>query len=134
MIPIRDDNPVQRTPIVTYWLIALCVIVYLARRRVADAGFERAVYSFGLIPAVLTGRAVLTPELQAVPPVGDDTTPLEVNVPVEVDGVGVLPGDWIFADNVRTRWAGGASPCSTCCVDWARPWPRSCRTLVRGFP
>jgi len=30
---------------------------------------------------------------------GDDTTPLEVNVPVEVDGVGVLPGDWIFADN-----------------------------------
>lgn len=30
---------------------------------------------------------------------GDDSTPLEVNVPVELDGVGVLPGDWIFADN-----------------------------------
>lgn len=30
---------------------------------------------------------------------GDDTTPLAVNVPVELDGVGVLPGDWIFADN-----------------------------------
>lgn len=29
---------------------------------------------------------------------GDDSTPLEVNVPVELDGVGVLPGDWIFAD------------------------------------
>jgi regulator of RNase E activity RraA len=30
---------------------------------------------------------------------GDDSTPLEANVPVEIDGVGVLPGDWIFADN-----------------------------------
>ncbi len=30
---------------------------------------------------------------------GDDTTPLAANVPVEIDGVGVLPGDWIYADN-----------------------------------
>ena len=29
---------------------------------------------------------------------GDDVTPLAANVPVEVDGVGVLPGDWLFAD------------------------------------
>lgn len=29
---------------------------------------------------------------------GDDVTPLAANVPVEVDGVGVLPGDWIYAD------------------------------------
>ncbi len=29
---------------------------------------------------------------------GDDVTPLAANVPIEVDGVGVLPGDWIFAD------------------------------------
>lgn len=29
---------------------------------------------------------------------GDDVTPLAANVPVEIDGVGVLPGDWIFAD------------------------------------
>ena len=29
---------------------------------------------------------------------GDDAMPLEANVPVEIDGVGVLPGDWIYAD------------------------------------
>lgn len=29
---------------------------------------------------------------------GDEVTPLAANVPVEIDGVGVLPGDWIFAD------------------------------------
>lgn len=30
---------------------------------------------------------------------GDDSRPLEGNVPVEIDGVGILPGDWIYADN-----------------------------------
>lgn len=30
---------------------------------------------------------------------GDLTRPLEANTPVEIDGVGVLPGDWVFADN-----------------------------------
>ncbi len=29
---------------------------------------------------------------------GDAVTPLAANVPVEIDGVGVLPGDWIYAD------------------------------------
>jgi regulator of RNase E activity RraA len=29
---------------------------------------------------------------------GDEVTPLAANVPVEVDGVGVLPGDWVYAD------------------------------------
>lgn len=30
---------------------------------------------------------------------GDDARPLEGNVPVEIDGIGVLPGDWVYADN-----------------------------------
>jgi 4-hydroxy-4-methyl-2-oxoglutarate aldolase len=30
---------------------------------------------------------------------GDAVSPLAANVPVEIDGVGVLPGDWIFADS-----------------------------------
>lgn len=30
---------------------------------------------------------------------GDAVTPLAANVPVEIDGVGVLPGDWIYADS-----------------------------------
>lgn len=29
---------------------------------------------------------------------GDELSPLAANVPVEVGGVGVLPGDWIYAD------------------------------------
>jgi membrane associated rhomboid family serine protease len=33
MIPISDDNPVKITPIVTWAIIALCVMVYLWERR-----------------------------------------------------------------------------------------------------
>jgi len=109
MIPIRDDNPVHRTPIVTYWLIGLCVIVYLVQAASGRAGFERAVYSFGLIPAVLTGRAALTPELQAVPPVATVVTSMFMH-----GGFFHLAGNmlyvWIFADNVEDtlgRWRFG---------------------------
>ncbi len=35
---------------------------------------------------------------EAVRAAGDEVTPLAANVPVEIDGVGVLPGDWIYAD------------------------------------
>lgn len=28
MIPLRDHNPVHRTPVVTYAIVALCVLVY----------------------------------------------------------------------------------------------------------
>lgn len=35
---------------------------------------------------------------EAVRASGDEVTPLAANVPVEIDGVGVLPGDWIYAD------------------------------------
>jgi regulator of RNase E activity RraA len=46
------------------------------------AGFDLVVYCSG----------------ETVRAAGDEVTPLAANVPVEIDGVGVLPGDWIFAD------------------------------------
>ena len=36
---------------------------------------------------------------ESVRAAGDDVTPLAANVPIEIDGVGVLPGDWIYADS-----------------------------------
>ena len=46
------------------------------------AGFELVAYCGGETPRVA----------------GDEVTPLAANVPVEVGGVGVLPGDWVYAD------------------------------------
>jgi membrane associated rhomboid family serine protease len=106
MIPIRDDNPVYRKPVVTYGLIGLCVIVYLAQLVLGQTGFHRAFYSFGLIPAVLTGHAVLPPDLDIVPPVVTVVTSMFLH-----GGFFHLAGNmlylWIFADNVEDslgRW------------------------------
>jgi len=100
MIPIRDDNPVHRQPVVTYGLIGLCGIVYLAQLALGQAGFQRAFYSFGLIPAVLTGRAMLPPDLELVPPVVTILTSMFLH-----GGFFHLAGNmlylWIFADNVE---------------------------------
>ena len=35
---------------------------------------------------------------ESVRAAGDDVTPLAANVPIEVGGVAVLPGDWVYAD------------------------------------
>lgn len=54
MIPLRDENPTSKTPVVTILLIALNVAVFLFQLSV---GLDRSVYLFGLIPAELVGGA-----------------------------------------------------------------------------
>ncbi len=56
MFPIRDHNPAERTPYVTYTLIALNVFIFLVTLLTAQD--ERALsmlyYDYGMIPARLT--------------------------------------------------------------------------------
>jgi membrane associated rhomboid family serine protease len=67
-IPLYDDNPTERTPFVTWAIIAACVIVFLWQASLGPRG-ERAVdFSLGLVPALLFGHAELPPQLQIVPP------------------------------------------------------------------
>src|SRR5262245_10151044 len=58
MIPLRDENPTLRTPVVTIAIIAITVLVWLV---VQGAGMGRAlvasVCELGAIPGELTGRA-----------------------------------------------------------------------------
>lgn len=68
MIPVHDDNPVSITPLVTYALIAGCVLVFLWQLGLGDAGNQRAAFRFGVVPAVLLGEARLPPGLGGVPP------------------------------------------------------------------
>ena len=61
MIPISDDNPVLRTPVVTHALVAINVLVWLF---LEGAGFQPArlaqmVCDLGMVPGELTGRAPL---------------------------------------------------------------------------
>jgi membrane associated rhomboid family serine protease len=59
VIPLRDANPTQRRPVVTWLLIGLCVAVFGLELWIqstdGDAGLNRLFREFGLIPGRLTG-------------------------------------------------------------------------------
>ena len=67
MIPLRDHNPVRRTPVVTIAIMGVCVLVYVWQLTLPGAAVQRSFYTLGLIPAVVTQQAVLPPELALVP-------------------------------------------------------------------
>lgn len=57
IFPIRDENPQLRIPYVTYLLIALNALAWLALQGVgAEPQLTQSVCQFGLIPADLTGQ------------------------------------------------------------------------------
>ena len=59
MFPIRDENPQLQIPYVTYALIALNVIAWLALQGIGvEPALSASVCQYGLIPADLTGTAV----------------------------------------------------------------------------
>lgn len=64
-LPLYDDNPTARTPVVTYLLIGLCVTAFLWQ---LGQNAEHVAYSYGMIPAVLFGTAELPRSLAAIPP------------------------------------------------------------------
>ncbi|OGW48716.1 MAG: rhomboid family intramembrane serine protease [Nitrospirae bacterium RBG_19FT_COMBO_58_9] len=62
MIPLHDDNPTERTPVVTIACIATCILVFLYQASLPiDAGNSFA-FQYGAIPALLFGQANL-PEM-----------------------------------------------------------------------
>jgi membrane associated rhomboid family serine protease len=102
VIPIQDDNPLVRTPLLTYTVMALCALTFLWQLTLGGEGFRRAVFAFGVIPAVLSGRAALPPELALIP------APLTIFTSMFLHGgimhlLGNLLFLWIFSDNVEDR-------------------------------
>lgn len=67
MIPLSDDNPAERAPIVTVSAIITCTLVFLYQASLPEHPGEAFVYHYGAIPAVVTGQAGLPPELAALP-------------------------------------------------------------------
>jgi membrane associated rhomboid family serine protease len=67
MIPLYDDNPTRRTPVLTVGLIVACVLAYCWQLSLGPRGGQFAVYSFGFIPAVFFDQASLPAELVKIP-------------------------------------------------------------------
>ena len=100
MIPLRDDNPSNSTPVVTFALVALCVITFLWQFTLGPVRGEQAIYALGVIPSVLFGLQHLPPEIVIVPPVATMFTSMFMH-----GGFMHLLGNmlylWIFGDNVE---------------------------------
>ena len=100
MIPLRDDNVPARAPVVTRTLVGLCVLVFLWQMTLQGSSGQAAVYSLGVIPAVLLGREALPPELVLVPTWATVITSMFMH-----GGFMHLLGNmlylWIFGDNVE---------------------------------
>lgn len=100
MIPLHDDNPTTIQPLVTIAFIVLCSLVFLWQISLGGRGFEAAVLSLGVIPAVLFGDKALLPELALVPPT------LTVFTSMFLHGswmhlIGNMLYLWIFGNNVE---------------------------------
>lgn len=105
MIPLHDDNPSSSPPYVTITLIGICVLVFFWELSLGER-LQMAVYSLGVIPAVVFGGQSLPPELQVVPPWLSVFTSMFMH-----SGWMHLIGNmlylWIFGDNVEDAMGRG---------------------------
>jgi len=100
MIPLKDDNPTSNKPIVTYFLIVLCILIFLIQLSSQSYKSGQLFYSYGLIPSVLMGHNQLPLDLYAVPSYVTIFTSMFMH-----GGFMHLLGNmlymWIFADNIE---------------------------------
>ena len=100
MIPLRDDNPTTSKPIVTYFIIGLCILIFLIQFSSQSYKTGNIFYSYGLIPSVLMGHNQLPIDLYAIPAWLSVFTSMFMH-----GGFMHLAGNmlymWIFADNIE---------------------------------
>jgi len=97
MIPLRDDNPTTLRPLVTIGLIVCCIAVFIWQLSLGPA-IQRAILTFGVIPANLTGAH--SPADLPFPPILTVISSMFLH-----GGMGHLIGNmlylWIFGNNVE---------------------------------
>ncbi|MEO8018209.1 MAG: rhomboid family intramembrane serine protease [Pseudomonadota bacterium] len=101
VIPLHDDNPSSTRPYVTVGIVIACTLVYVWQHLVlSDVGAQQALYAFGLVPAVLTGREHLPAEVAVIPAWGAVLTSMFMH-----GGFWHLAGNmlylWIFGNNIE---------------------------------
>ena len=101
VIPLHDDNPTTTRPYVTAGILIACVLAYIWQHlTLSSVGAQQAVYAFGLVPAVLTGREVLPLDIAVIPAWATILTSMFMH-----GGFWHLAGNmlylWIFGNNVE---------------------------------
>lgn len=102
-VPIADTNPLEHVlrPYVTWALIALNVLVFVVfQHGAAGEVSEAGVFSFGTIPAVITGAAVLPEGYERLPPAFTLLTYMFMHAGW-LHLLGNMTFLWVFGDNVE---------------------------------
>jgi len=100
MIPLKDDNPTSSRPVVTYFLIILCVLIFIIQLNSQAYKTGQLFYSYGLIPSVLMGKNQLPMDLYAVPAYITIFTSMFMHGGF-MHLIGNMLYMWIFADNIE---------------------------------
>ena len=100
MIPLKDDNPTNTKPIVSYFILGTCIIIFLLQLISPGYRTGELFFSYGLIPSVLMGYEQLPMEIYKVPAFITLFTSMFMH-----GGFMHLIGNmlylWIFADNIE---------------------------------
>ena len=99
MIPISDDNPARLTPVVTWLVMALCVIVYLWERSLGRE-MSAAVFVLGFMPASLFGLHAARAGFVNVSPVATIFSSMFLHGSI-LHLAGNMLYLWIFGNNVE---------------------------------
>ena len=100
MIPLKDDNPTFNKPLVTYFLIISCVLIFLIQLTSQSYKTGQLFYSYGLIPSVLMGHNQLPMDLYVVPAYFTVITSMFMHGGF-MHLIGNMLYMWIFADNIE---------------------------------
>ena len=100
MIPLKDDNPTESRPIITYFLMGICIFVFFIELNSNSYKTGELFYSYGLIPSVLMGYNQLPADLYVVPAF------ITIFSSMFMHGgfmhlIGNMLYMWIFADNIE---------------------------------
>ena len=99
-IPIRDDTPIRRPPVVTWALIVACASVFLWQASLPSRVADRISLEFGMIPAVLFGETQLPVRLRVVPAWLTPVTSMFLHGGW-LHVLGNMWFLWIFGDNIE---------------------------------
>ena len=100
MIPLKDDNPTSNKPIITYFLIGICILIFLIQISSQSYKTGQLFYSYGLIPSVLMGNNQLPMDLYVVPAYVTIFTSMFMHGGF-MHLIGNMLYMWIFADNIE---------------------------------
>ena len=100
MIPLKDDNPTSGKPIITYSIIGLCVLVFIAQLGSESYRTGQLFYSYGLIPSVLMGHNQLPVDVYIIPAYATIFSSMFMHGGF-MHIIGNMLYMWIFADNIE---------------------------------